>query len=54
VRGVAVDAVGTVAKLHPQDDGTLNRGALQDYGLTRVPELEKRSATLIAEMSPQP
>jgi hypothetical protein len=53
VRGVAIDAVGTEAKLHPQDDGKLNRGALQDYGLTQVPELEKRSATLIAEMSPQ-
>jgi hypothetical protein len=49
-----VDDAGHLAKLRPQADGTLNRGALQDYGLTRVPDLEAQSAMLLAEMRAQP
>jgi hypothetical protein len=51
LRGVAVDEAGTDAKLRPQADGKLNRGALQDYGLTQVPELEKQSAAILVEMT---
>jgi hypothetical protein len=37
-------------KICPQADGTLNRGALQDYGLVHVPELEAQTALLLAEI----
>jgi len=53
VRAVAVDGAEKEAKLRPQRDDTLNRGALQEYGLIEVPELEARSAALLDELSPR-
>ncbi len=35
----------------PQQDGTLNRGALQDYGLTRIPKLEEAYRQLRADIA---
>lgn len=34
-----------------QADATLNRGAVQDYGLTQVPELEREAADLLKTMA---
>jgi hypothetical protein len=51
VRGVTMDDAVSEAKLRPQSDSTLNRGALQDYGLTQVPELEAHAAALLSDMS---
>lgn len=47
-RGVALQ-MGS-ADLLLQADGTLNRGAAQDYGLIKVPELELQATVLLAEM----
>jgi len=49
VRGVTRPGIAAAA-LRPQADGTLNRGALQDYGLIQVPDLEVQTAALLAEM----
>ena len=50
VRTVAV-AGGGAAGLRAQGDGSLNRGAEQDYGLARVPELEAQTAALVAAIT---
>ena len=39
------------ASLRPQAKGTLSRGALQNYGLIEVPQLEEQAANLLAEMA---
>src|SRR3954451_18380513 len=39
------------ASLRVQDDGSLNRGAVQDYGVAEVPELEAEAAALVAEFT---
>jgi hypothetical protein len=36
--------------LRPQADGSLNRGAIQDYGPIEVPDLEAEAAALSAEI----
>jgi len=51
VRGVVVDDSGKKANIRAQADGKLDRGAIQDYGLVQVPELEAQAARLSAEMS---
>ena len=38
-------------ELRLQRDGTLNRGAYQDYGLTQVPDLEAQTSKLLAEIA---
>lgn len=38
------------AAIRPQSDGTLNRGAFQEYGLIEVPELEAETTALLAKM----
>jgi hypothetical protein len=50
VRTVAV-AGGGRAGLRAQSDGSLNRGAEQDYGLVQVPDLEAQTATLVAAIT---
>jgi hypothetical protein len=40
--------------LRPQADATLNRGALQDYGLIQVPDLEAQADALLAEIGAEP
>ena len=37
-----------------QADGTLNRGALQDYGLTQVPNLERQASSLLLQIGALP
>lgn len=37
-----------------QADNSLNRGAVQDYGLTQVPVLEKQASVLLAQMAALP
>lgn len=44
---------GNPAGLRAHDeDGTLNRGAVQGYGLTQAPDLEAQAAALLAEIAP--
>ena len=49
VRGVERPTAGS-AGLRPQADGSLNRGAVQDYGLIEVPDLEAEASALTAEI----
>ena len=42
--------LSALARLRPQADGSLNRGAIQDYGLIEVADLEAEAATLLAEI----
>jgi hypothetical protein len=44
-------SLGNPPPLRSQGDGTLNRGALQDYGLIQVPDLEDEAARLLAEIA---
>ena len=50
VRDVPQPGSGGGAPLRKQADGTLNRGAIQDYGLIQVPNLEAQTAALLTEM----
>jgi hypothetical protein len=49
-RGVALPEAAALATLRLQADKTLNRGALQDYGLIQAPELEEQAAAVLAEI----
>lgn len=51
VRSVATMA-GAEALLLAQADGSVNRGACQDYGLIQVPESEAGAAAVLAELVP--
>jgi len=43
-------AASAPSALRPQSDGSVNRGALQDYGLVQVPDLEVQATELLAEI----
>jgi hypothetical protein len=51
VQGVDVGAPEKQARPSPQANGTLNRGAVQDYGLIQVPDLEAQTVGLLADMT---
>lgn len=52
VKSVACPGGFALARPRAQADGTLNRGALQEYGLTQVPELEAQAERLLRQLRP--
>jgi len=51
VQGVDVAGLEKQAKPSTQANGTLNRGAVQDYGLIELPDLEAQAVALLSDMT---